>query len=85
VDFRLILQKLCGAVGPGERTNQSQRRLSSIFLHASQGPLAAEEVVGMGTKIVRQMLPSDQAVVNSFSFWMASENLANSLLFSASQ
>ena len=46
---------------------------------------AVEEAVGLGTKIVRRMLPSDQAIVNSFSLWMASENLAASLLFSASQ
>ena len=47
--------------------------------------VTVEEAVGLGTKIVRRMLPSDQAIVNSFSLWMASENLADSLLFSASQ
>ena len=47
--------------------------------------VTVEEAVGLGTKIVRRMLPSDQEVVKSFSFWMASENLADSLLFSASQ
>ena len=47
--------------------------------------VTVEEAVGLGTKIVRRMLPSGQAIVNSFSLWMASENLAASLLFSASQ
>ena len=46
--------------------------------------VTVEEAVGLGAKIVRRMLPSDQAVVNSFSLWMASEVRANSLLFSAS-
>jgi hypothetical protein len=71
-------------MGLGERSYQSQRRLSSLVLHAPQRSLAAEEAVGLGTKIVRRVLPSDQAVVNSLSLWMASEVLADSLLFSAS-
>ena len=47
--------------------------------------VTVEEALGLGTKIVRRLLPSDQVIVNSFSLSMASENLAASLLFSASQ
>ena len=38
MDFRLLLQGLCGTLGPRKRTVKDQRRLSSIILHAPKRP-----------------------------------------------
>ena len=47
---------------------------------------AVEEAVGLGAKCMKERSLSElYAELRSFSFWMASEILADSLLFSASQ